>query len=113
MLVYVASPYAGLCVNEASRKSLALEVARKECLKLTKESEAIVPVSPVLLFSTLFDEKSERGRILQMCKELLKTCDYIYLSTHKDAENSKGMAMEALLAQELGIRRLELALPLG
>lgn len=112
MLVYVASPYEALEVSELSRKSLAIEVAKSECLKLTKESEHIVPLSPVLLFSHFLEEKTGRVKALQMGLELLKKCDAIYLSTHKDAKHSKGMQKEALLAKELGIKELRLSLPL-
>lgn len=111
MLIYVASPYAGLNVSESSRKSLAISIASKECFMLKKENEKFVPISPVLLFSHFLDENTERQRVLTMCKELLKKCDFIYLSTHKDAKNSRGMAMEASLARELGIKKLELCLP--
>lgn len=112
MLVYVASPYEALEVNELSRKSLAIEIAKSECLKLIKENENLIPLSPVLLFSQFLEEKTERTKALQMGFELLKQCDAIYLSTHKDAKHSKGMQKEALLAKELGIKELRLSLPL-
>ncbi|EMF1315194.1 hypothetical protein V2D17_001934, partial [Campylobacter jejuni] len=48
----------------------------------------------------------------QMGRELLKACDYIYLSKHKDAKNSTGMQEELALAKKLGIKELTLELPL-
>ncbi|TQR29176.1 hypothetical protein DMB92_08545 [Campylobacter sp. MIT 99-7217] len=110
-LVYIASPYKALAVRESQRKALAISIAQQECLKIMREYESFTPISPILQFSFL-DENKHREQALKMGKELLKTCDYIYLSTHKDAKHSKGMQDELALAKELGIKELVLELPL-
>ncbi|EIT9654927.1 hypothetical protein L3X91_001810, partial [Campylobacter coli] len=53
-----------------------------------------------------------REEALKMGLELLKACDYIYISTHKDAKYSQGMQEELALAKKLGIKELILELPL-
>ncbi|EOI1737795.1 TPA: hypothetical protein SCQ14_001118 [Campylobacter jejuni] len=110
-LVYIASPYKGLAVQESRLKSLAISVAEQECLKIMRECEGFVPVSPILQFSYL-DENKHRDKALQMGLELLKASDYIYLSKHKDAKYSQGMQEELALAKKLGIKELVLELPL-
>ncbi|EAL4043964.1 hypothetical protein CX025_08060 [Campylobacter jejuni] len=110
-LVYVASPYKALVVRESQRKAQAISVAQQECLKIMRECEGFVPVSPILQFSYL-DENKHRDKALQMGLELLKASDYIYISTHKDAKYSQGMQEELALAKKLGIKELVLELPL-
>ncbi|EAK3351923.1 hypothetical protein CXE88_08805, partial [Campylobacter coli] len=58
------------------------------------------------------DEGKHREEALKMGLELLKACDYIYISTHKDAKYSQGMQEELALAKKLGIKELILELPL-
>ncbi|EGO0847077.1 hypothetical protein ITK77_001435 [Campylobacter jejuni] len=110
-LVYVASPYKALAVRESQRKAQAISVAQQECLKIIRECEDFTPISPILQFSYL-EENKHRDKALQMGRELLKACDYIYLSKHKDAKNSTGMQEELVLAKKLGIKELVLELPL-
>ncbi|EKZ8872103.1 hypothetical protein RFA92_001837, partial [Campylobacter jejuni] len=76
-LVYVASPYKALAVRESQRKAQAISVAQQECLKIMRECEGFTPVSLILQFSYL-DENKHRDKALQMGLELLKACDYIY-----------------------------------
>ncbi|EHY1141185.1 DUF4406 domain-containing protein [Campylobacter jejuni] len=110
-IVYIASPYKALAVRESQRKAYAMSVAQQECLKVLREYEGFTPVSPLLQFSYL-DENKHRDKALQMGLELLKACDYIYLSKHKDAKYSQGMQEELALAKKLGIKELVLELPL-
>ncbi|EAJ4279653.1 hypothetical protein DLR93_06385 [Campylobacter coli] len=110
-IVYIASPYKALAVRESQRKAQAISVAQQECLKIMRECEGFTPVSPILQFSYL-DENKHRDKALQMGLELLKASDYIYMSNHKDAKCSKGMQEELALAKKLGIKELVLELPL-
>ncbi|EAJ1135557.1 hypothetical protein CHI82_07805 [Campylobacter coli] len=110
-LVYVASPYKALAVRESQRKAQAISIAQQECLKVLRECEGFTPISPILQFSYL-DEGKHREEALKMGLELLKACDYIYISTHKDAKYSQGMQEELVLAKKLGIKELILELPL-
>ncbi|EAK6881524.1 DUF4406 domain-containing protein [Campylobacter jejuni] len=110
-LVYIASPYKALAVRESQRKAQAISIAQQECLKVLRECEGFTPISPILQFSYL-DEGKHREEALQMGLELLKACDYIYLSKHKDAKYSQGMQEELALAKKLGIKELVLELPL-
>ncbi|TEY01258.1 DUF4406 domain-containing protein [Campylobacter sp. US33a] len=110
-LVYVASPYAGLAVRENQRKVQAISIAQQECLKIMRECADFTPISPILQFSYL-DEEKHREIALKMGRKLLKACEYIYVSTHKDAKHSKGIQEELALAKRLGIKELVLELPL-
>lgn len=110
-IVYVATPYKALAVRESQRKAQAISVAQQECLKIMRKCKDFTPISPILQFSYL-DENKHREIALKMGLELLKASDYIYMSTHKDAKYSQGMQEELELAKKLGIKELVLELPL-
>ncbi|MBF7060514.1 hypothetical protein IY972_06340 [Campylobacter volucris] len=110
-IVYIASPYKALAVRESQRKAQAISIATQECLKIMRECEGFTPISPILQFSYL-DEEKHREIALKMGLELLKASDYIYMSTHEDAKYSQGMQEELALAKKLGIKELTLDLPL-
>lgn len=104
-LVYVASPYAALRCREEDRNYLARKIAVKECKRVIKAG--YIPISPVLMFSELFDEKTQRQEVIKAGLELLRGCAYVYFSLHPDARFSEGMKKEREYARELGTTELD------
>lgn len=100
-LVYVATPYSGLQVNEKHRRAVGIAIARDECRKV--KTAGFVPVSTILLWDTIYSETRDREKIMYACKEIIKMCDYIYVSKHPDAKFSKGITQERVWAEEFGL----------
>ncbi|WP_081302510.1 DUF4406 domain-containing protein [Campylobacter fetus] len=106
-LVYVASPYASISVakDENQRRFYAKKIAVSACKKVIEAGYE--PISPVLAFSDIFDEKTDREKVMKACLELLSNCSYIYFANSVYSKNSAGMKMEKRYARELGITELE------
>ncbi|MGP1579962.1 MAG: DUF1937 family protein [Wolinella sp.] len=107
-LVYLASPFRAITCSERDRLYYARRVALEEAKKL--KSHGYIPLSPVLLFGEIYNEQKERELALKAGLALLETCDYIYVSTHRDAKNSEGIKAELAHAEKLGIIELRLEL---
>ena len=107
-LVYVASPYASISSarDENQRRVYAKKIAVSACKKIVKAGYE--PISPVLAFCDIFDEKTDREKVMKACLELLSDCSYIYFANSVYSKNSSGMKMEKRYARELGIVELEL-----
>lgn len=104
-LVYVASPYAGLRCGEASKHVVAVKLARDECRKVVRAG--YTPISPVLAWHEMLDEKKDRETALNAGIELMSACSYIYFSKHPDSAFSNGMKMEREYAREIGLTELD------
>ncbi|WP_169975124.1 DUF4406 domain-containing protein [Campylobacter sp. RM16191] len=104
--VYVATPYGALRCSDNMRDYLAQNIAKEECAKIKRAGYE--PVSAVLELAGKFSEDTQRDEALEAGIELLESCSYIYMSTHPDSKNSKGMAAELDRARELGISELVL-----
>ena len=107
-LVYLASPFRAIACSERDRLYYARRVALEEAKKL--KSHGYIPLSPVLLFGEIYNEQKERERALLSGRLLLECCDYIYVSTHRDAKNSEGIKAELAHAEKLGIVEMKLEL---
>ncbi|WP_169976038.1 DUF4406 domain-containing protein [Campylobacter sp. RM16191] len=104
--VYVATPYGALRCSDNMRDYLAQNIAKEECAKIKRAGYE--PVSAVLELAGKFSEDTQRDEALEAGIELLESCDHIYMSTHPDSKNSKGMSAELDRARELGISELVL-----
>lgn len=98
-LVYVASPYSGLCPSEALE--LAVQASRE-----VKEAGGI-PVNPILCFDGVYDECCERDEVLEAGLELLKCCDCIYVNKVNGYwEDSEGIKEELAEAKRKGLKEV-------
>ncbi|PHJ03235.1 hypothetical protein IW21_09405 [Campylobacter fetus subsp. venerealis] len=106
-LVYVASPYASISAarDENQRRFYAKKIATSACKKVMEAG--YWPISPVLAFCDIYDEKTEREEVIKACLELLSDCSYIYFANSVYSKNSAGMKIEKRYARELGIVELE------
>ena len=107
-LVYVASPFRAIACPDRDRLYYAKRIALEEAKKL--KGHGYIPLSPVLLFDGIYNEQKERELALKAGLALLETCDYIYVSTHRDSKNSEGIKAELEHAEKLGIIELKLEL---
>ncbi|WP_236718975.1 DUF4406 domain-containing protein [Campylobacter fetus] len=107
-LVYVASPYAAITAagDENQRRFYAKRIAVSACKKVMRAGHE--PISPVLAFCDIYDEKTDREEVMKACLEPLSKCSYIYFADSTYSKNSAGMKKEKRYARELGIAVLEL-----
>ena len=107
-LVYVASPVKAvydLVFNENDANFVIKNLAIAGCKRVKKAG--FTPVSPVLMFNEIYDENTERDRIIQACEEVLKKCDEIMVVSSSYNEYSKGIKYEIEFANKLGITQVE------
>lgn len=102
-LVYVASPFRNV------EQRLAACIARQACREVMSISSNLYPISPVLMWGGLKDEKTykQREENLKACKLLLEKCEYIYVAKSDYSEFSEGIKEELKLASKIGINELK------
>ena len=93
-LVYVSHPFTG---NEAENR----QDARALCSDLKEEHKGWCLINPLDNFMWTQNIKLSHREILNMCLEILKACDSIYLC--HDWERSIGCREEKKLAEEMGM----------
>ena len=103
-MVYVATPYAAINCHDSQRQVFAKRIATQESKKVA--NAGYIPISPVLCFSEILDEQTQRDKLIEAGLELLSHCSYAYFSKHEDAPKSEGMKKEKELCQQLGITEL-------
>ena len=96
-LVYVSHPFTG---NETGNR----QDARAMCSDLKEEHKEWSLVNPLDNFMWTQDIKLSHREILNMCLEILKACDSIYLC--HGWERSIGCREEKKLAEEMGMEIL-------
>lgn len=102
MVIFVSSPYAAV-LEEIEDKSVAretiLNLARKGCEKVLEQGH--IPISPVLCFDGLLDERSQRDEAIEMSLALVKFCDGFLAVKSRYSKFSAGMIIECDLARRL------------
>ena len=93
-LVYVSHPFTG---NEAENR----QDARALCSDLKEEHKGWCLINPLDNFMWTQNIKLSHREILNMCLEILKACDSIYLC--HGWERSIGCREEKKLAEEMGM----------
>ena len=93
-LVYVSHPFTG---NEAENR----QDARALCSDLKEEHKGWCLINPLDNFMWTQNIKLSHREILNMCLEILKACDSIYLC--HGWERSIGCREEKKLAEEIGM----------
>lgn len=96
-LVYVSHPFTG---NEAENR----QDARALCSDLKEEHKGWCLINPLDNFMWTQNIKLSHREILNMCLEILKACDSIYLC--HGWERSIGCREEKKLAEEMGMEIL-------
>ena len=103
-LVYIARPF-----SKIQDKEFAVLLAEKACDEVSRMG--FYPVSPVLLWAGRISENNseERAKNLESSRELLKSCDFIYVAKSKHSCESAGIEAELNLAAALGIKELKIS----
>lgn len=96
-LVYISHPFTG---NEVKN----LQDARAMCSDLKEEHKEWSLINPLDNFMWTQNIKLSHREILNMCLEILKACDSIYLC--HGWERSIGCREEKKLAEEMGMEIL-------
>ena len=112
-LVYIASPVRAV-YEEYDRANHGEHGTDTDCIN-DYANEGIrrvynaghIPISPVMIFSNIYDEFEEREEILEACKLLLSRCDEIMVIDTPYNKYSEGIKIELALAKELGITQVE------
>ena len=68
------------------------------CKRILEESDDILPISPLHLFSFFEEEAEYREDIMDTCKDLIKTCDELWVYG-----DSKGCQEEVQYAESVGV----------
>lgn len=108
MKIFVSSPY-GAVFKEVKDEKLAREIA----LKMARAGARAVlemghlPLSPVLAFDGVYDEKTQRELAIAHSLEALKWCDGIMSVRSPLSAFSKGMILEEDLARRCGKVKFE------
>lgn len=106
LIAYVASPVGGFYrLDPANAKGLVLERAVSYC-RVVKNA-GMVPLSTPICFIDIFDETTEREKALNSCIEILKKCD-VFVYSKKDLEGSSGIQLELQVANEIGLKIVEI-----
>ena len=96
--IYIAHPYLGRLSNKNRIADICTTVANMGYL----------PISPVHALDFLDDSiPAEREKALELCKELIKVCDQVWL--FGDWRNSEGCSAEVAAAKGWGIPVLDIA----
>lgn len=104
MVVFVSSPYAAVLSSikdEAEALSVITSLALSGC-KVVVEM-GYIPLSPVLSFEGVYNERTQREEAIGASLALLKKCDAIYIVRSPYNEFSQGMILEKELATRLNM----------
>lgn len=97
-LIYICAPYSGDISNNVNR-------SRQYAERVIAENRDFVPVVPHLMFDGVYDDETERERVMEACVKVLSTCDELWVFGLKI---TSGMAEEIIYALENGIRQRQL-----
>jgi hypothetical protein len=109
-LVYVASPVRPILESSTYPDNWHAWTAIKQfALQATKKVKAAghIPISPILAFSGVFDEYTEREKIEAACFVLLMACDELYVSPSHFSQFSAGIKLEREWAQAAGMQEVD------
>lgn len=100
-MVYIASPYAKLS------KAEAISEARKASLQVKRMG--FVPISTVLMWDDVYDEKAgdDRDRVIDAGLDVLSACEYIYVHKCDGWDESEGIKSELEYAKMKNIPEIE------
>lgn len=101
-IVYVMTPYSKV------ERSEALGIASRACKKI--KQKGFVPLSPVLLFDSIYDNDKEYEDVMDACFSLLCKCEYYYYTQTPHSQSSNGMTQELTWAKELHVEPLRIEL---
>lgn len=104
MMIFVSSPYAAVLSSikdEAEALSTITSLALDGCRAVV--DMGYIPLSPVLAFEGVYDERTQRDCAIGASLEMLKKCDAIYIVRSPYNEYSQGMILEKELATRLNM----------
>ncbi|MDE5602632.1 MAG: hypothetical protein K2I71_01760 [Helicobacter sp.] len=117
-LVYIASPYTAVFDALGAKNnlekyhdaySIAKHIAHRGVRKIKERNGGkdflYIPLSPVLIFTQIYDSNPYVGReeVMQSCFGLLKICDEVFVMDSPYTRDSSGIKEETALASSLGI----------
>lgn len=104
MIVFVSSPYAAV-LSSIKSENEALGVINSLAVSGAKAvvDMGYIPLSPVLAFKGVFDERTQRDKAISASLAMLKKCEAIYIVRSPYNEFSQGMILEKELALSLNM----------